>query len=319
MKVGVDAVVAELAGRQHGVVARWQLSCMGVSSGAVERKIARRSLHPIHRGVYAVGHRVLSQDARWLGAVLAFGPDAVLSHRSAGQLWGIVPRYAIVSEVTRPASVRGKRGIVVHRSAIPVDERTVENGIPVTTVPRAMLDLAAMLDVRQLERAWNEMEVRELTDALSVPNLLARHPGRRGVAKLRALLATDEPEGITRNEFEQAFVALLDRHDLPRGRMNADLAVRGRFFEVDCLWERERLAVELDGGAAHRTGRAFQSDRLRDRILLAEGWRTSRITWHQLRDEPKAIAADLRRALTEVPVRSAAPAITHTQLASRCG
>jgi very-short-patch-repair endonuclease len=180
---------------------------------------------------------------------------------------------------------------------LPHEEVTIENGIPVTTVPRAMLDMAAMLDMRELERAWNEMEVRELTDPLSVPDLIARYPGRRGVGRLRVLLASDEPGGITRNEFEEAFVALLDRHGLPRGRMNADLSVRGRFFEVDCLWERQRLALELDGGGTHRTRKAFQSDRLRDRILVAEGWRTPRVTWHQLRDEPEAVAADLRLAL----------------------
>jgi very-short-patch-repair endonuclease len=303
---GVDRELVALAERQHGIVARRQLIGLGISKGSFEARVRRGLLHPIHHGVYAVGHRLLTHDGRWMAAVLAGGPSAVLGRRSAGQLWRIVPLSAIEPEVCRSSPCR-RPGIHVVRASLREDEWTVENGIPVTTVPRTMLDLATMLEVRQLERAWNEMEVRGLTDALSVPDLLARHPGRRGVAKLRALLATDEPEGITRNDFEEAFVALLDRHGLPRGRMNADLAVRGRFFEVDCLWERERLAVELDGGGAHRTRRAFQDDRLRDRILLAEGWRTSRITWHQLRDEPQEIVADLRRALTEVPVRSAAP------------
>jgi very-short-patch-repair endonuclease len=294
---GVDRAIAALADRQHGVVARWQLVRLGMSAGGIKRRLARGSLHRLHRGVYSVGHRVLGQDGRWLAAVLAFGPDAVLSHRSAGQLWGIVPRYAIAPEVSRPTGARGRQGVGIHRSAIPADEWTVEDGIPVTTVPRTMLDLAAMLDMRELERAWNEIEVRELWDPLSVPDLLTRHPGRRGARMLHALLGSDEPGGITRNDFEEAFVALLDRHGLPRGRMNADLAVRGRFFEIDCLWERQRLAVELDGGGAHRTRKAFQSDRQRDRILVAEGWRTARVTWHQLRDEPLEVAADLRMAL----------------------
>jgi very-short-patch-repair endonuclease len=293
----VDHAVAELAGRQHGVVARWQLTRHGITRAAIESRIARGRFYRLHRGVYAVGHRSLGAEARLLASVLAFGPAAVLSHRSAGQLWQIFPRYAIAPEVTRPGFVGGRAGIVVHRSTIPADERCVENGIPVTTVPRAMLDMASMLDMRELERAWNEMEVGELTDRRSVPDLIARYPGRRGAGKLRMLLSADEPGGITRNDFEEAFVALLDRHGLPRGRMNADLAIRGRFFEVDCLWEDQRLAVELDGGGAHRTRKAFQDDRLRDRILIAEGWRTPRLTWHQLRDEPEAVAADLRLAL----------------------
>jgi hypothetical protein len=315
----VDRAVAELAGRQHGVVARWQLVRLGMSATAVKRRLARGSLHQVHRGVYAVGHRVLSQDSRWLMAVLAFGPDTVLSHRSAGQLWRIVPRYAIAPEVARSASVRGKRGIVVHRSTIPMDERTIEDGIPVTTVPRTMLDLSSLLDLRQLERAWNEMEVRGLTDSLSVPDLLARHPGRRGVAKLRVLLDGDESEGITRNEFEEAFVAMLDHHGLPRGRMNADLAVRGRFFEVDCLWSgsgwpwSSTVAGRIGpAGRSRTTGYAIASSSPRvggrrgsPGISCATNQRRSRRTWGGR--SPKPLSALFRRANT------------HTQLASRCG
>jgi very-short-patch-repair endonuclease len=270
---------------------------LGLSESWIENRLRRGSLIRLHRGVYAVGHRSVTWEGRLMAAVLACGPGAALSHRSAGQLWGLVPRFAIEVEVTKPGRFRGRRGIRVHEGMLLADEMTVERGIPVTTVPRTMLDMAAMLDLRELERAWNEMEVRELWDVLSVPDLLVRHPGRRGISKLRHLLADEEPGGITRNDFEEAFVALLDRHGLPRGRMNADLALRGRFFEIDCLWERERLAVELDGGGAHRTKKAFQSDRRRDRILVAEGWRTARSTWHQLRDEPDDVAADLRRAL----------------------
>jgi very-short-patch-repair endonuclease len=300
-----DRLIAELAERQHGVVGRRQLLELGVTVSMLEGRLRRGQLHGVFRGSYAVGHRSVSRRGRLLAAVLAAGPGAVLSHRSAGELFGITPPFAGRPEATAPAGWRAPAGIVVHHAPIAEDERRVEDGIPATTVPRTMLDLAALLDVRQLERAWNEIEVRELRDALSVPDLLARHPGRRGVRKLRAVLGSDAPAGITRNEFEEAFVALLDRHRLPRGRMNADLSVRGRFFEVDCLWERQRLAVELDGGGAHRTGKAFQADRLRDRILVAEGWRTSRITWRQLRDEPGEIAADLRMALTgAAPARS---------------
>lgn len=279
------------------MVGRWQLLGLGVGRRPIDERLRLGRLHLIHRGVYAVGHQALTWEGRLTAAVLACGPGAALSHRSAGQLWGLAPRYAIEVEVTKAGRYRGRSGIRIHEGTLLADEMTVERGIPVTTVPRTMLDMAAMLDLRELERAWNEMEVRELWDALSVPDLLARHPGRRGISKLRHLLADEEPGGITRNDFEEAFVALLDRHGLPRGRMNADLALRGRFFEIDCLWERERLALELDGGGVHRTRKAFQADRLRDRILVAEGWRTARITWHQLRDEPDDVATDLRRAL----------------------
>lgn len=173
----------------------------------------------------------------------------------------------------------------------------MEAGIPVTSVSRTQFDLAATLPRRQMERVMNEAEVRGLTSRLSLPHLLERYPGRRGNATLRELLADEAPGGITRNDFEEDFVAFLDAYRLPRPRFNATVSLRGRFFEADCLWEAQRLMVELDSRAVHGTERAFESDRQRDRILLAEGWRLARITWRQLRHEPEAIAADLRRTL----------------------
>lgn len=244
-----------------------------------------------------------------MAATLAGGPGTVLSHRSAGQAWGIVPRYAIETEVTRPRKFRRRAGIRAHESALAEDEVRTVGGIPVTSPPRTLFDLAATLKPRQLERAFNELEVRGLRDALAVPDLLARHPRRRGAAALRALLDSNEPAGITRRELEEGFVALLDAHRLPRPRLNAPLALRGRFFEVDCLWQVERLIVELDGRAVHGTRRAFESDRERDRILQAEGWRVARVTWRQMRGDAHAVAADLRRLL-------GAPGPTAADLAS---
>jgi very-short-patch-repair endonuclease len=232
-----------------------------------------------------------------MAAVLAYGPDAVLSHCSAGQLWGLVPRASIQPEVTRPGFVRQRLGIVCHRSSLLADEVEVERGIPVRSVSRTLFDLAGALSRRQLERALNEAEARQLTSRLSLPELMRRHPRQRGAATLRELLAAKTPGGITRNDFEELFVAFLDAHTLPRPRFNATLPLRGRLLEVDCMWREQGLIVELDGGAAHRTQRAFESDRQRDRMLLVEGWRSTRITWRQLRDEPAAIAADLRDLL----------------------
>ncbi|MBS1882712.1 MAG: hypothetical protein JSS97_07115 [Actinobacteria bacterium] len=134
-----------------------------------------------------------------------------------------------------------------------------------------------MLSEREVERAWNEMEVRECRDRLSVPDLLVRYPGRKGSVVLSRLAHRKTlPVGITRNEFEERFLALIDRHGLPRPRLNAHLALRGRFFEVDCLWEDQRVAIELDGATAHKTEKAFDDDRERDRILIAERYLTTR-------------------------------------------
>lgn len=231
-----------------------------------------------------------------MAAVLRFGSGAVLSHRSAGQLWEVLPRTRSLAEVTSPAKVGpGARRdrLVVHHTSVPPDEIDERRGIPVTSVFRTIFDLAAVLSKRQLERALHEAEVQQLTDRLSLPDLLERHPGRRGAANLRAVLASGAPIGVTQNDFEELFVEFLDLHGLPRPQLNGTLAIRGRLLKPDCMWSEERLIVELDGGAVHRTARAFETDRQRDRILLAEGWRSLRVTWRQLREEPAAIAADL--------------------------
>lgn len=287
-----------LAEKQHGVVGRAQLLDAGVGRRAIGIRLERGSLHLVHRGVYAVGYPLLSLEGRWMAAVLACGPGAVLSHRAAGRLWRLIPRASALAEVTRPGSFRSRSGIVAHRSAVPDDETSVVDGIPVTSVSRTLLDLAAVLTKRQLERALNEAEVLRLTDKLSVPALLERYPRRRGSAVLRALFRDRAAvRGITRRELERRFQVVLDGTDLPRPRRNAHVSVQGRFFEVDCLWAEQRLIVELDGRESHGTDLAFEKDRERDRLLLVEGWRVARITWRQLRDDAPAVIADLRRLL----------------------
>lgn len=186
---------------------------------------------------------------------------------------------------------------MVHEAVVGDDEWLVHDAIPVTSPFRTIFDLAAVAEMRELERAFHEAEAREVTDRVSLPMLLERYPGRRGSKNLRMLLEARQPIGITRNDFEEAFVALVDRYGLLRPRMNAPLSIRGRFFEIDALWERERVAVELDSRGIHDTHKKFESDRLRDRILTAEDWRTMRVTWRQLQEEPAEIVADLRSAL----------------------
>lgn len=290
--------MARIARRQHGVLARRQLLELGMSGRTVDGRLGRDQLHEVFRGVYVLGSRRISRRGRWMAAVLAGGEDAVLSHRSAARLWRLLPPVAEWIDITcPPGRVVRRKGIVSHESPVQDDERLIKDGIPVTAPFRTVFDLAAVVGRRELERAWHEASVRELRAKVSLPMLLERYPGRRGARRLRTLLESSEPETITRNDFEEAFLALIDAHGLLRPRMNADLALRGRFFEIDCLWERERVAVELDSRGVHGTPKKFESDRLRDRILVAEGWRTMRVTWLQLRDEPEAIVGDLRLAL----------------------
>ena len=295
----VDRVLAGLAEAQHGVVGRYQLLVAGIGRRAIGARLKREALHRVDRGVYAVGHPVLSVHSKWMAATLAYGPETVLSHRSAAELWGVANRSSRAVEVTRATHVRRRPRIVAHQALLPEDERTTVEGIPVTTVPRTILDLAAVMSKRQVERALNEVEVQGLTDRLSIPDLLARYPGRRGSAVLRALL--DEGAGaggVTKNDFEELFASLVDIHGLPRPKFNADLQVGGRFLSVDCLWRKEQLIVELDGRAVHGTRSAFESDRERDRLLMIAGWRVMRVTWRQLHTQGATIAADVRRALS---------------------
>ncbi len=288
-------MIAASAVRQHGVVSRAQLVALGIGRGAIELRVRRGRLHVVHRGVYAVGHPLLTVEGRWMAAVLASGPSAVLSHRSAAMLWGIRATDRAAIEVTAPACGRGRPGLQRHRLALSVDEVTVHKGISVTTVPRTLLDLASVLDARQLKRAVNEADVLRLGGALSLQDLVERYPGRPGIARARALLAQRSIGAtITRRELEKRFQELIAGTDLPRPQTNAWIEAGRRSFEVDCLWRAQQLALELDGRATHHTLAAFEADRARDRALQVAGWRTIRITWRQLREEPAAVAADLR-------------------------
>jgi predicted transcriptional regulator of viral defense system/very-short-patch-repair endonuclease len=299
-----DRSVAELAERQHGVVGRGQLVGLGLSEEAVRVRLRAGRLHRVHPGVYAVGYQPLTQQARWMAAVLFCGEGAVLSHRSAAALWGIRGSAGATIHVTSSAKAHSRGVIQRHYSRLPDDETTIEDGIPVTSVPRTIFDLAAGPPRSIAERAQavesmlRQAEYRELHDSLSLPVLLGRYPRRSGARAVRLALARrGESTGHTRSPLEERFLAFLDRHDLPRPKLNAWIEVGGTSCEVDCLWPAQRQIVELDGWQAHGTRDAFRQDRTRDRRLAAAGYGITRLTWSQLTDEPTAIARDLRKAL----------------------
>jgi very-short-patch-repair endonuclease len=282
-----------LAARQYGVAGRRQLLALGFGRCSIQRRLAQGRLHQVHRGVYAVGHRVLSMQGRWMAAVLAAGPGAALSHRSAAALNAIGSETGEI-DVTVPIARRNRRGLCIHVSPLAPDEITEVDGIPVTTVARTILDLAAVWPRHRLERTMHEAELRRLTSPTSLDELLRRHPRRRGNATLRAIMATARlGDQMTRSEFEARFLAFIDDAGLPRPETNV-LVER---FEVDCAWRTPRLIVELDGHATHSTRRKFESDRARDRALQAAGWRVIRITWRQMKEEAGELATDLRTLL----------------------
>jgi hypothetical protein len=290
----VDWVISYLAERQHGVVARWQLIGLGISGRAIEHKVACGRLHPIHRGVYAVGHRALTPDGHTMAGVLYAGERAVASHRIAASVHGIRMSNRRRPEVTIPTERRQCKAVQYHFARLPHDEVTAVRGIPVTTVPRTIFDLAAVEPLRLVERVVHEAEVKRLTDALSLRDILDRHPHRHGAPTIRAILAeADIGATIPHDVFEDAFADFCDQFDLPQPEMNVWLPLKDRWVEADCLWRKQRVVVELDGRAAHLTAVAFERDRARDRALTVAGWQPVRVTWRQLHAESAPLAADL--------------------------
>jgi very-short-patch-repair endonuclease len=245
-----------------------------------------------------------------MAAVLASGPDAVLSHWSAAALWMIRPNSRVVIDVTTPYKSRTWDGIRRHHKALPPDEVTVEEGIPVTSVPRTVLDLAATEPLDVVENLIREMEFLRLTDRLSLPELIDRYPGRRGVRRLRLALERfeEDPAGRKRSPLEERFSPFLRRHRLPLPRYNDWITVgNGKRYQVDCHWPDLRQIVELDGWRAHGTKTAFHGDRARDRRLEVAGYSVTHITWSHLDVEPAAVAADLRALLAQ-PAPASLPA-----------
>ena len=292
---GADAAIGALATAQHGVVARFQLRALGISDHAITGRIRARRLHPLHRGVFAVGHERLTRFGRWMAAVLACGPSAVLSHASAAALWQIKDSNKGKPDVTVPPSAKRRTRIDVHRSLLPFDEITTHEGIPVTTVARTIIDAAAGSRPDQIERMLREADFLRLDDVTGVDALLERYPRRPGSRFLRkARERMRESSGRTRSEMEERFKVLVLKANLPTPEVNATLELGTTTIRPDFLWRDQRLIVELDGWQAHGTKAAFEADRARDRAATRAGFRVIRATWTQLtaaRDDVAALLA----------------------------
>jgi hypothetical protein len=285
-----DRIVAALAARQHGVVRLDQLYAAGLDKDAVARRVAAGWLHRLSRGVYAVGHLALTPRSYQLAAVFAYWPGALLSHRSAAALWGIL-RYAPRIEVTAPRPCRPRAGILLHRSRlIHEEDRAVVERIPVTSVARTIVDLAEGPE-RYLAAAVREAEVRQLFDLRAIDRTLERLPGRRGRHRMRRVLASYRPDSaFTRSGAERRFLEVCRDYGLPAPQANLWIAE----FEVDFYWPDARLAVELDSPTFHMTAHAFHADRRRDRMLAAQGIQVVRVTLEDLK-KPKELATQLAR------------------------
>jgi hypothetical protein len=287
----VEKVIGRLAARSHGVVTRRGLLAAGVTRREIEQRLAIGALLREYPGVYRVGHRAPSIEARYLAAVRACGDGALLSGPAAGHLWGLVKGPAPPPHVLAPTE-RRIPGVITKRarSNDPTDP-TTHRGIPITTVPFTLVALAAELASDDLARACHEAGVRYGTTPRQVDAVLLRRPNAPGARKLRAVLHGDVH--VTLSKLEARFLLLLEDEGLPLPDTNRPAGTR----RVDCRWPAHRLTVELDGYRYHRSRHAWEQDRHREREARARGDEFRRYTYGDVFEEPKLMLAELRPLL----------------------
>jgi hypothetical protein len=283
-----------LAACQDRVFSRKQLLGAGVSATAIRDRVRAGLFVVVFRGVYSLG--APSPRGRIRAAVLAAGDGAVLSHRAAAWMHELVRGPPTTVDITTTRRAESRPGINVHRvRGLPGKEICVVDGIPCTTVARTLLDLAATEPRRVVERAIEEAELRRTYDGIPIEAAM-RH-GRPGVAELRAVIEEHAPgTTITRNDLEEAFLALCRRGGIEQPLMNQSLVLpSGRHIDVDALWPRQRVAMELDGRSVHLRRRNFERDRERDIELLVAGYSPGRFTWLQITRKADWVAANVRQ------------------------
>jgi very-short-patch-repair endonuclease len=268
-----DAAVAAIAAHQHGVVSVHQLRAAGFDKRATARRVAAGRLHRVYRGVYAVGHPGLGNEGKWMAAVLAGGEGAVLSHRSAAELWEMLKPTDGPVHVTVPvAGGRQRRsGLRLHRCpALPHTATTLRNGIAVTTPAHTLTDLRPVCSPAEHRRATRQAEFAGLP--------IGDH---------------SRESDRTRSDLERRFVRLCHRHHLPPPEVN----VRIGPYTVDFLWRELRVVVETDGYGAHRGRQAFEDDRERDNELAMQGYDVLRFSYARVLNEPARVARIVRARL----------------------
>jgi very-short-patch-repair endonuclease len=284
--------IVQLAARRHGVATTADLVAAGLGRGAIARRVADGRLRPLHRGVFLVGP-LIGPRTREMAATLACGETAVVSHHAAAAIWGFRPAWHGPIDVTTTRQLRPRQGIRVHRARrLDPRDKTERDGIPLTTPARTLLDLAAHLDHRALERAVEEAEIRHLTTRSELASLNARSSGRNGARALDGAIKSAHEPKLTRSEAERRFLDLIRAARLPPPETNVRIAG----YEVDFVWRAQQLVVEVDGFTYHGTREAFERDRRKDADLQAAGMRTMRVTYRQIADEPEALVANLAAA-----------------------
>lgn len=289
-KGAIDLVLANLADAQHGVVSRRQLETLGLGRHRIEHRVATGRLQPVHRGVYAFGHRALRAEGRWMAAVMAGGDRAVLSHATAATAWDLRRSASGLVHITvaGDGGRKPRAGIRLHRSTtLEPQDTTTNRGIPITTPVRTIIDLARTVTGRPLEHALDLAEQRSLIDFAE----LQRRPIPASLQAVLSLYTAGST--VTRSEMEERFLQLCDDHRIRRPNVNT----RIEGGEVDFVWRDARLIVEVDGYRYHRAPSSFESDRERDVMLAVAGWHVLRFTWTQLTTRPAWVARAVTKGL----------------------
>jgi very-short-patch-repair endonuclease len=277
-----DVKIAWLAGRAHGVVTRKRLLRAGVTSEEIKQRLKKGSLIPVYPGVYRVGHRAPSVEATYMAAVLACGDGALLMGAAAAHLYVLIkggpPTPAVWTRTERRIE-----GIETHRARRTAPRGTTWKGIPITTIPATLVDLAPSMPIDQLARACHEAQVRYRTRPEAF--------GKRLPPKLRAILHGDIP--VTLSALEDRFLETLRDHGLPLPKTNRVASAK----RVDCRWPEHKLTVELDSYRFHHTRHAWEQDRRRDREAHARGDDIRRYTYGDVFEDPLQMLAELRELL----------------------
>lgn len=291
------AAIRALAERQHGVVAHWQLLELGAARSMVLGRRQAGLLTQLHRGVYGLGHQRLSTEGRWMAAVLACGPGAVLSHFNAGRLWHMCGSHGPIEVLRQSGGLarESHQGVRLHQTRrLHPYEVTVEHGIPVAVRERVLLDLAGRMDAKRLRRVVVQAYKTGHLDWKRLERITTRRRGCRGVGRLRQIVLEVDPEALeTKSVAEIDFLAICREVDFPTPIVN--VLVEGHL--VDFLWPAQKVIVETDSWGHHGDRTTFESDRQRDVELTAAGYDVHRTTYKMLKRDPGPFLNNVRRAL----------------------
>jgi Transcriptional regulator, AbiEi antitoxin/Protein of unknown function (DUF559) len=303
----LDSLIARLAATQFGVVSLSQLLAIGLSYRQIEGRVRRGWLHPLYRGVYAVGHARVVPQGRLLAALLAVRPDPFLTHRTSSAAWGLREINTRQIELTVVSTGgRPRPGLTVHRIKQPPDpeEIVVRSGLRVSSVPRMLIELAPREHPRELDRLITQAVRKRIFDVDAMEAALQRHARSPGVAKLRTALTAYRPKPERRSGFEIAFDEFLAEHpEIPDPARTVHLGI----WEIDCYWPQHQLAIELDGRAWHVAVRDAEKDRIKDTKLQRDGIRVMRITELRFDQDRRGILEDVYGFLKIRPDHLAPP------------